>query len=234
MGLYNPPQYDVADTVTFKRPETPVANTVLKSKVEKGNIIQDLTFKKFNITLEDAVKKAFDNRPDLKSLLTKEKVATESVRLAKKDYFPALQGFANYGFGGQKSQIDTGWSFGANVNIPVFNGMLTKNRVDEARANVDVAQSNIDILKQNVYLQVQQAYISFIDAENRIPVAELTVKQAKENCDLAIGRYKVGVGNSVELQDAETNYNNAQLSYVRTFYDYNTAHAALEKAMGVK
>ena len=253
MGIYEAPEYDIADTVNFNRPKniinkdikvsnknnskssnTLVKNTVLKSAIEKHSIIGDLSFKKFDITLEEAVKKAFDNRPDLKSLVTKETIATESIKLAKKDYLPALTSYANYGLGGQEFPLDNGWSFGANVNIPVFNGLLTKNIVNEARANLDVAKSNIEILKQNIYLQVQQAYINLIEAEKTIPITELTVKQAKENFDLANGRYNVGVGSSIEVNDAEISYNNAQLSYVQAFYDYNTAYINLENAMGVK
>ncbi len=252
MGIFDAPEYDVADTITFNRPqnitnkdikiaykaknniESAAKGTVLKSAVEKHSIISDLSFKKFDITLEEALKKSFENRYDLKSLITKETIANESIKLAQKDYYPALTGYANYGIGGQKFPLDNGWSFGANVDIPVFNGLLTKNQVAEARTNLDIAKLNIEILKQNIYLQVKQAYISLTEAEKRIPITELTVKQAKENFDLANGRYKVGVGSSIEVNDAEISYNNAQLSYVEAFYDYNTAYINLENAMGVK
>lgn len=250
MGLYEAPEYDISDTVNFNRPKnitnkdikvaytkssnTAAKGTILKSAVEKHSIIGDLSFKKFDITLEEAVKKAFENRPDLKSTITKETIANESVKLAKKDYMPALTSYANYGVGGQQFPLDNGWSFGANVNIPVFNGLLTKNQVNEAKANLDVAKSNIEILKQNIYLQVQQAYINLVESEKIIPITEVTVKQARENFELANGRYNVGVGSSIEINDAETSYNNAQLSYVQAFYDYNMAYINLENAMGVK
>jgi len=225
MGLFEQPQYDVADTIKFQRPE---------KIFEKKDVTKTITLQKYNITLEEAVKNAFENRPDLKSLYIKENASKESVSLAKKDYYPTLSGFANYGCGGQKFPVDEGWSFGANLNLPVFNGLLTKNKVNEAKANRDVTLSGIDILKQNIYMQVQQAYIALKQAEQSIPVAEMVVKQAKEKYELAVGRYNVGVGNSIEVNDAETSYNNAQLSYVQTFYDYNTAYINLERAMGVK
>lgn len=260
MGLYAAPTYDIADTILFKRPENTVQNevsvankesktaksqnktqnksdskdTVLKTSIEKFNITENLVFKKFDIGIDEAINAAYANRPDLKSLLLRQSSANESVKLAKKDYLPVVSGFANYGFGGQQFPLDSGWSFGTNINLPVFNGFLTKNQINEARANLDVAKSNLEILKQNIYLQVQQAYISLTETEKRIPVAALTVKQAKENLELANGRYKVGVGNSIEVQDAEINYNNAQLAYVQVFYDYNIAKSSLEKAMGIK
>lgn len=244
MGQYNSPEFNVADTVKFKRPENltkkniaisyKTPNAVFKSQVEKHNIVENLSFEKYNITLDEAIKKAFENRPDLKSLIMRETVANESVKLSKKEYYPDLQSYANYGYGGQEFPLNNGWSFGTNLNIPVFNGLLTKNQIKEAKANVDIVKSSLEILKQNIYLQVQQAYISLTQAEKSIPVAELVVKQAKENFELANGRYNVGVGNSIEVNDAEISYNNAQLAYVQAFYDYNLAYINLERAIGVK
>jgi len=255
MGIPEASEYSIADTVSFKnpwnKPEYMIkvtdknqpkdnkqgkkeSNSVLKSGVAKYNVLENLTFKKYDVSFEDAIKKAYASRPDLKSVVLKESAAGESIKLAQKDYYPALLGFANYGWGGTRFPLDNGWSFGANVNIPVFNGFLTKNQINEAKANLEIVQSNIEILKQSIYLQVQQAYINLTESEKRIPVTEVIVKQAKENLELANGRYKVGVGSSMEVQDAEINYNNAQLSYVQAFYDYNIARSNLERAMGIK
>ena len=60
----------------------------------------------------------------------------------------------------------------------------------------------------------------------------MNVKKAKENYELSYGRYKVGVGNPTELKDAQVSYQNAQLSYYNTLYQYNSARAKLEKAIG--
>ena len=250
MGFYDAPEYNIADAVNYnnnavdelsisnkdnkKNNGNTVNKPVITSKIVKNDIIEKLNFDKYDISLDLAIKKAFDNRPDLKSLLLKEKASDTSVKLAKKDYYPTLSGFANYGAGGNKFPVDNGWALGANINVPVFNGFLTKNKINEAKANLDVAKSEVEILKQNIYYEVQQAYINLTQAEKRIPVSNLIVKQAKENLELANGRYTAGVGDFVELQDAEVNFNNAQLSYVQSLYDYNTARSNLEKAMGVK
>ena len=67
--------------------------------------------------------------------------------------------------------------------------------------------------------------------EKQIPLAEVKVRQALENLELSEGRYEVGVGDFIELQDAKVNYTNACNSYVKVVYDYNIARATLESVM---
>jgi outer membrane protein TolC len=55
-----------------------------------------LLYQKYNITLKDAIDKAYENRPDLKSLITKKNAAESSIELAKKGYYPTLSGNAGY------------------------------------------------------------------------------------------------------------------------------------------
>ena len=58
------------------------------------------------------------------------------------------------------------------------------------------------------------------------------MKQAKENYELSAGRYAVGVGDPIELKDAQVEYENAQLTYYQTLYEYNSARSNLEKSIG--
>ncbi|NLF84408.1 MAG: TolC family protein, partial [Candidatus Gastranaerophilales bacterium] len=63
--------------------------------------------------------------------------------------------------------------------------------------------------------------------------AEVALKQAEESFNLAKGRYKVGVGDPIELKDAELTHRNAQFAYYRALYDYNVAIAKLENVIGI-
>ena len=62
---------------------------------------------------------------------------------------------------------------------------------------------------------------------------EVKVKQTFENFELADGRYGVGLGDYIELQDAKVNYNNAQNTYVQAVYNYNVARANLERLLAL-
>ena len=49
---------------------------------------------------------------------------------------------------------------------------------------------------------------------------------------MSYGRYKVGVGNPVELKEAQVQYQDAMLKYYNSLYQFNTARAELEKFIG--
>jgi outer membrane protein len=197
-------------------------------------IEDNLFFKKYEIVFDDAISKAYDNRPDLKAITAKKQAAESSVDFAKKDYYPVLTGNAGYSYAGNIFPLERGWNIGASFSIPVFNGFLTKYQVEEAKANLNVLSANEELLRQTIFLEVQQAYLNLKQAEDSIPTAELGVKQAEENFEIANGRYTAGVGNPIEVTDAEVLLANAKLSYIQALYNYKVSQANLEKAMGVK
>ena len=85
-----------------------------------------------------------------------------------------------------------------------------------------------------IRLEVEQAYSNLIEATEGIATAQLTVRQAEENFDLANGRYASGVGNPIEVTDALVALSNARTTHIAALTGYKTAQASLEKAMGVK
>lgn len=197
-------------------------------------IVDNLAFQKSSLQLNEVLNAAFANRPDLRSIIAKRQAAESSIDLAKKGYYPTLSGSAGYGFSGNDYPLGSGWNAGAALSVPLFSGLSTKYQVDEARANLDILKANEDSVRQAIQLDVQQAYLNVQDAAEQISVAELTVLQAKENYDLAEGRYRTGVGNPIEVADGIITLNNARAGLNTALYNYKTAQAALDKAIGAK
>lgn len=198
------------------------------------NIVDNLSFQKSDLQLNDVLNTAYSNRPNLRSVVARREAAERSIDLAQKGYYPVLSGSAGYGYSGTEFPIDSGWNAGASLSFPLFNGLSTKYQVDEARANLEVLKANEASIRQGIRLDVQQAFINVQDAAEQISMSELTVLQAKENYDLASGRYRTGVGSPIEVADATISLNNARANLNTALYNYKTAQAALDKAIGAK
>ena len=114
-----------------------------------------ISFEKYEITFEDALSKAYENRPDLQSIIAQRQAAERSIDLAKTGYYPVIAGNAGYSWSGEEFPLDHGWNAGATLSVPLFSGFLTKYQVEEARANLNVLKANEESLKQTIFLEVQ-------------------------------------------------------------------------------
>ena len=207
MGIPDAPQYTIAD-----------------DKAPVGDVAK----------FDDALQQAFAQRPDLLATIRQKEASAESIKRAQRNYLPNLTGNASYSWYGTGFPLGDGWNLGLNLSIPIFEGFLTKYQVAEAQANLDTAASTERSLRQDIVLQVQQAYLAFKEAEERIVTTELTARQAKENYELAQGRYQAGVGSAIEVSDALVTYRNAEIAYVNALYDRKIAQAQIQRVTGLR
>ena len=200
--------------------------------IDQYNVQERLQYQPVDITFNQAVDIAREARPELKLAELKVESANQTLKLVKKSYFPTLSVEGQYQVGGKNWTSNYGYNFGGYLNFPTVNGMLIKNEIQEARYLYDKELANARNTQNQIYLEIQNAYLTLEEKKNQMPVALLGVKQSKENYELSYGRYRVGEANPTELKDAQINYQQAQLSYYNAMYQYNSAKAALEKAVG--
>ena len=200
--------------------------------IDEYTVQERLRYEPVDITMKTAVEIARESRPDLRLAETKVEAAKQTLKLVKKSYFPTLSVEGQYQRGGKSWNSNYGYNVGGYLNFPTINGMLIKNEIKEARYLYDKELANAQITQNQIYLEIQNAYLKLIEKKNQIPVAILQVKQAKENYELSYGRYRVGEANPIELKEAQTTYQTAQLNYYNALYQYNSAKSALEKAIG--
>lgn len=202
------------------------------SQTPKYEIKGSLDFEPFPVSLEQALEQAEAHSPDLKALLLRKKAAEKSVLLARKGNYPYLSGSTSATYGGEKFPLDEGWDVGLALSFPVFNGNKTAYEVNEAEANLAVISANEAGLRLKIYKQIQQGYLVLLEAEKRIQTTQLVIGQAEENYTIASGRYEAGVGNPVEVADADVSLSKARTSHVEALNDYKIAQAVIEQVVG--
>ncbi len=207
-----------------------VDDATLLASAEKTDILTNYKFEEFPYTFEKAVEIAYENRPDLKAYESTLKAMKEQLLYIKREYYPEITARAGYGFRDTNSTntMNVGVNVSSSLNI-----MGKKYEIDAGKLQVDLAQNEIDLLKQNIYFEVQNAYINMIELEKQVPLLAVKVRQTLENFELADGRYSVGLGDYIELQDAKVQYNNAQHTYVEAIYRYHVARANLERLIAL-
>jgi len=210
-----------------------LANTLGVTTSVILQVEEDVSFEQKDLTLEEAVKAAYENRPDVQSSALDLRLGNLKLSQAKSGYLPTLSLSAGYTKSGETLYLDNENAYvGVGLEIPIFNAFRTYNSVKQANIALENTRNNSRSLLNNVFLEVQNAYIALNEAAESIPLAELNAQKAKENMELARGRYNEGIGDMIELKDAEVAYTDAQISLLTARYDYGAAVADLKQAMG--
>lgn len=253
MYLVNAPAYSISGTEVFNNVNDNVApvdltkitkpsdkeisklpvnvkDAKLTSSVETLELLTDYKVDEFPYSFEECMKMAYKNRADLKAYNSTLDAVKQNLLFVKRNYYPELSASAGYGFRNTNStnSLNVGLNLSSSVNI-----MNQKYKVDAAKYQVDIAENSLNQLNQDIFFEVQNAYINMVELEKQIPLLAVKVRQTLENYELAEGRYYVGLGDYIQLQDAKVNYNNAQCSYIETIYKYNVARANLESVIAM-
>lgn len=179
-----------------------------------------------------ALSRAMEDRPDVRSARFKTEAGRLGISIAAKGNAASLSVTGSARLSGTGLPPDDNLSVGLSLSVPVFDGGATKYKVAEARASAEGLDATLKKLEQTVRYEVRSALLSVKEAEARIGAAELLVRQARENLDLAEGRYEMGVGNALEVADGLLSFNSARVSRYQALHDYSKAVATLEKTLG--
>lgn len=210
-----------------------LANTLGVTTAAILQVEEDVSFDTLDLPFEEAVKQAYENRPDVASSALDVRLSQLKLSQAKAGLFPTVSFSAGYTKSGDGLYLDNENAYlGVSLEIPIFNAFKTYNNIKQAQIASASTQNQSRSLLNNVFLEVQNAHIQMVEAAQSIPLAELNVEKAKENMELARGRYNEGIGDMISLKDAEAAYTDAQLSLLSARYDYGAAVADLKQAMG--
>ncbi|MGE0822027.1 MAG: TolC family protein [Candidatus Binatia bacterium] len=195
-------------------------------------LVDTLNRQSVTVEAETAVRHAYANRPELQSLHAQQRAATERISSLKKEYLPSISGDAQYTWTGRAYPLQEGWTVGVTLTIPLFDSILTTAQIGEAQADMQGLVAQEEDLRQRIALEVRRSILELRRAEKSIRVSEQSEVQARENLSLAEGRYQVGVGNILEVTDAQTSLTSARANVIQSLYNYKTALAQLERAIG--
>ena len=192
-----------------------------------------LTLNLFDITEEEAIKTAFEVRPELIAAKKSADAAKMNLRATRREFTPNLGVYGSYGNGiGNDYNLRSG-QVGVGLNYSALNIWRVKKQVDEAKAEYKKANAQYEDVKHDVYFNVRKNYMELKTDMEAIVIAKLALDQAKEQYRQVTGRYKAGVGDAIELKDGENTYLNARLDFYNAMLNYNTTAASLEREIGL-
>lgn len=171
-------------------------------------------------------------RPDLKAAEAQLRAAEASADLARAQGRPTLSFSTGPAWQDQAGVVTNTGSLGLSLAVPIFSGFETHYRVRSAAAQAEVRAAQRDKLQNQVALDVWKAYQSLTTATQSLQSTADLLASAEQSAKVALGRYKAGVGNVLDLLSAQSALAAARLQRIQAELDWHVFRATLAQAMG--
>jgi outer membrane protein TolC len=173
-------------------------------------------------------------RPELRSLDAQ--VAAQSARLAaqRSSHWPLLTAGADVAVRGIDPPVGPtvpSWQLGLTLTVPLLAGGADLARAREQQAALSGLEAARSALVLQLRLEARRLVDAVAAARARAEAARAIVVQAREHLAMTEARYTAGVGNIIELADAQTIGAAADAQQVGAEHELAVARARLQRAV---
>jgi outer membrane protein TolC len=203
------------------------------------NLTDTLDATPYQVDLPTAIQQALGRRTELVALRQTAELQRLGIVNARAGYKPTVQVFAGYNWYNAQftppveiTHDINGWNAGAQMSWDIFDGMLTRGKVIQARALYDKSKTDLADRARQIELEVRTAYSSFIMAREVLDSQLKVQEEAAEALREASARADAGTGTQLDVLDAQTSLTQARTTEVQALHDYDAARARLERAIG--
>ena len=174
-----------------------------------------------------------DNRHDIKAQKQLLEAREFEVKGNRENYVPEIYTrlAADY-VQNDKVREQTIYSATLGIRVNLFDGYASQAARERAVKERSKQQDALRMAEQRALLEIRTARNDADVAKERIKVAEASILQSEENLRINKERYQERVGIASEVLDAQTLVTQAKTDYYRALYDYQTAAARLQHALG--
>lgn len=176
---------------------------------------------------------ALKNRLDFKTSTLSIASAEASVSAACSDWLPSLSGTARYDLSGQQLPLDQGgYSYGVNLNIPIFSGFSSSAKLAAAEADKRNAVSSAAALRESLLLQVKTNYYGALDKAEQAYAAGKKEEYLVRNYEAMKAKYDAGLASITDLIDAESKKAAGITDNKQALFNYRMQVNELEYSIG--
>ena len=172
------------------------------------------------------------NRPDLQAAEAELRAAQANVDYARAASRPTIALHAGPSWQEVDGLSTRSTTLGLSLTLPIFTGYASTYGVRSAQAKSEVQAARREGIRQQVALDVWEAYQALATATQTVRTAADLLASAEQSERVAAGRYQAGVGNILDLLNAQSALANARLQRIQAMLDWHVSRAALAHAIG--
>jgi outer membrane protein len=183
---------------------------------------------------QTAIAAARQQRPEIR--IAEEQVNQLNLerKSVKAQLLPDVEFLADYGNSGitpANTALATR-NVGVRLNVPIFNGGLTLGRIQQAESRLRQVQLQLTDTQAQVEEDVRNALQTLGSSAEQVRAAEQSVTLAERELQMARDRFAAGVGDNIEVVNAQTSLAVSRDAETNALAQYNAARINLAAALG--
>lgn len=190
----------------------------------------------YNLNSDSLLSAAYNQRPELKLVTDARNTANLQKAIVSQIDKPSVRADLGYGFkNGYEPNIEVmrgNWFAGVSLDVPIFNGNLTENKINEASATIDAADQKIKQVKESISTDVFQSESDLKSNVERMNSTQEQIDYARGSLERAKLQYERGAATNLEVLDSETALTQAQLLNIQAKYKSIISYYSLRRAVG--
>jgi|TARA_R100000479_G_scaffold28896_2_gene11478 outer membrane protein TolC len=205
----------------------------------KLNLTAPLEIVENELLRSEALNEMLNNNSQLKQLELEAQISENQLEATSAAYYPTLNAIGNYSYLAQADDFDISeydWVqtslVGLQLQIPIFNGNITKNRVAQAKIAKDITLERQQFAETQLSMQYNELRQNLQFSMERTEVQKTNMKLSEKALQLAQKRYQFGAGTFLEVNDAELTYTQARLNWLQAVSDYKTTFYNYQLLLG--
>jgi outer membrane protein len=186
-------------------------------------------------SVDTLITRAVAARPDLAAARAEYESSRARISVAHADRLPSLElnGTGGRTYTTSLPRGGNNYNISLGLHIPLFAGFSRIYNQRQAEALADAAAARSEALGQQVVFEVFSSYYALRTADRRVRTSEDLLASAQLSNDVALGRYKAGVGSVLDLLTAQTALADARAQQVMARLAWNTSLAQLAHDAGI-
>ncbi len=189
-----------------------------------------------SLNIDSLSQLALQQRTELKIAHDAEQSAERQKAVSSLGNMPTLKVNAVYGLNnGYEPNIYPlrgNWVWGAQAEVPIFDGGRVGHQEEEAQAAVQSEQAHSRDVEAQIRSDVEQVVADVQAASSKVQISELQLRQAHDAVAIARTQYETGSITNLDLLDAVTAESAAKLMNLQALYRFVISKYELERAIG--
>lgn len=191
-------------------------------------------------TLEECIQYAIEHNIDLKQQVQQQELSEIAANTSKNSWLPNLNASVgqNFSFGRVQSADGTissrngaNTSFGAQIQMPVFDGLRIPNDIAAKRLNLQAATASLEKAKEDLAINITSYFVQVLYNEEILKIAELQVALTSEQVSRTEALVNAGKVPLSQLYDIKAQLAKDEVTMIEAKNNVNLALLDLKQSL---